>query len=703
MKKVIWSVIGCIITLKAHAQCTPPASKKIFVSITGTNPYTLTAHLNGFTPLSKNWGERVVGTPLFVPLSGGADSIYNTAYITHTKYLSLMINCSLGYYEHSCIIKLPPDPCDTPKISLSKTPICSSDTVILTSSISGSCNLYQWQDSITGNIAGETAPTLKITPPVSTAKTYRVKITCPYGTTYSSWLKVSPITTCDTPVAFISKAIACPGDTVLARATGFSPCATIQWEDSLSGAIPGATNDSLTIIASTTRHNYRLKSICPLGKTTYSDWVSYTPYSCDTPVTTISATAGCSGDTLVLSATGIATCTKLEWEDSLSASVISTDSSTYIVAPAIHNSYRLKTICASGSILYSDWMPFTPYTTCDDSVWAGDVNYDLTADYLDLLFLGVAYGSTGYARASSTISWVPQYAKNWPLFYPSAVNYKHADCDGNGIVNDDDTLAIYANYGSVHSSGIIVPEFDAIDGVPDLYFDISGLAPRAGDNITVPIKFGNAGIPVPVIYGLAIEVYINGIPTLTDPLILDYGSSWIGTPDQILRMTYSPGSNQIHGSYVRKDGNDTVGYGTVGLLKLQVPVTTPDKSVMRFNFLSAKVIDRSGNELHAYNIINKSIIISSPTAIIEKSDMPAPDYRVFPNPSSGSITIIRSNDPIGNCSVRMFDMLGRVVQAQDLHFKDHESILKADMPGGSYILQIKDTEGVIWHEHIVIK
>src|SRR6185295_12937804 len=66
-----------------------------------------------------------------------------------------------------------------------------------------------------------------------------------------------------------------------------------------------------------------------------------------------------------------------------------------------------------------------------DSVWPGDANYDGVANNLDLLPIGVAYGSTGTVRPGASNNWVGQAANDWGISLASGTDYKHIDCNGD--------------------------------------------------------------------------------------------------------------------------------------------------------------------------------------------------------------------------------------------------------------------------------
>ena len=694
----------------AQTTCSSLVYKTPFVSTTGTGPYTFTVFAG--TGLSYQWYSSPTGLAgSWIVIPGATSSSYLVTSSMLGSFYFVKVTCvSTGIARNSCVLTPSTGACASPLITVSKPLICPLDSVLLTSSITDDCNLYQWQDSLSGDIAGATAATFSIAPPITTTHTYRLKLTCTYGISYSAWVRVVPYVACDTPLVSISKITSCAGDSILLKATGTAPCATLQWEDSLTGAIAGAHLDSLRFIAPSFPVTYRLKATCPLGSISYSKWINFRPITCDSPVVSISAIGGCTGDSIVLKATGITPCAILQWEDSLSGTIVGAhDSMLHLVAGATRHAYRLITKCPLGKVYYSDWLGFTPYATCADSVWAGDVNWDLKVDYLDLLDLGVAYGATGYARISPSISWFAQYAKNWPRFYPSTVNYKHADCDGNGIVNDDDTMAIYTNYSLVHTVGVIIPKRPKITGLPDLYFDLSGLSPKAGDVIKVPIKLGTSANPVPLIYGIATQIYLDGIPSMLTPMDLDYTTTWIGIPKYKLKLVHSPSANQLDAVYVRKDNNNTAGYGTIGILTLQVPPSTPDKSMMRFHFLSAKVIDKDGNELNNYNMLDDSIMIQNPSAINERLSPMQKVYAVVPNPNNGmfyincttsaSVTSIKQTETI---SVKIYDMLGRLVYSQMLLLNKQVPI-QLNAAKGMYSIEIQNADGAVQREKLVLE
>lgn len=669
-----------------------------FVSVTDLGSHTY--QLSGGTLSSGTyaWQMAYSTTGPWTVVTTGSNTITVTA--TATNYYRLA-NFTSSLTHYSCVVRIAPLPCDTPTVSASKTTPCPTDTVTLYSGISGSCYLYQWQDSLSGDISGATQSAYVVTPPITATKKYRLKFTCSSGTTYSNWFTLHPVTECDTAEVTLSKTIACAGDSLSLTATAVSPCSALQWEDSLSGSIAGATSATLRLSAPSSKTAYRLKTTCALGKTAYSRWVAFTPYSCDTPLLSISATKGCAGDTITMLASGIAPCVALQWEDSLSGLIPgANDSLLMVTAGTARNAYRLQATCASGSIIYSGWMSFTPFTSCADSVWPGDINHDFTADYTDILHLGLAYGFTGPGRPGASADWRAQYAPNWPYFFPSTVNYKHADCNGDGAVDTGDIAPILLNYGKIHMAGETVPPYPPkVPGWPDLYFDLKSLHPAPGDIVTVPLLLGSSLTPMKHLYGIAAKLYVNTEP-LSTAADMDSRLNWLSAPVHTVAFTHTSGNNILDWTLVRNDHTNNSGYGTLGLLTFQVPSTLADGSLLALNFLSVKLVDSAGHELSEYNVIQDTVVVRS-AGLSEQYTQRR--YYIYPNPASEKLTITQSVGQRMTATAVISDASGRKCMQQKLQFTDGKAELPLHTAPGIYLLRLENEGELLHQERIIIR
>ena len=91
--------------------------------------------------------------------------------------------------------------------------------------------------------------------------------------------------------------------------------------------------------------------------------------------------------------------------------------------------------------LFSDSIHIVP----SDSVWPGDANKNGYCDGTDLLTLGLNYGSTGIARDLQDNDWYAHPATNWAPA-GDTLDLKFSDCNGDGTIDLNDTLAINLNF-----------------------------------------------------------------------------------------------------------------------------------------------------------------------------------------------------------------------------------------------------------------
>ncbi len=165
-----------------------------------------------------------------------------------------------------------------------------------------------------------------------------------------------------------------------------------------------------------------------------------------------------------------------------------------------------------------------------NDVWPGDANSDGVANLYDLLPIGLAYSETGPVRSNASLAWIPQPATDWTGSLNSGINYKHADTDGNGVVNISDTTAIGVNFGLNHPLRNPTP--------PSLAS--SNLIVSASQD-TVPVNTSvdltiSLDSPSDSIYGLAFRVSFSPIYIIAGSVSFDFSSSIFGTSGAMVHM-----------------------------------------------------------------------------------------------------------------------------------------------------------------------
>jgi hypothetical protein len=315
------------------------------------------------------------------------------------------------------------------------------------------------------------------------------------------------------------------------------------------------------------------------------------------------------------------------------------------------------------------WTSCTPDTS---NVWPGDANYDLTADNIDILYIGLAYGYAGPVRAGASINWVAQPGIDWLQQFATGYNIKHADCDGNGIVNTVDTNAVILNYGQVHPFKQSGPPAVTNFGTP-LYFDFPPGALTPGSTVDIPIMFGTASEPANQFYGVAFTV--NYDPSLIQPgsMEITFGNTWFGNGSNTIHINKDFYNNgMIDMAFVKIDHADEAGFGTFATLHFVLANNA--SGPMNLSFSKILVLDKYEIQ-QPVNVINGSVY----TGVDEVNSF---SYSIFPNPVSD---VLHISTAARFDQARLYGVDGKIVITQKGLVND---LNVADITNGVYVLEL---------------
>jgi len=225
--------------------------------------------------------------------------------------------------------------------------------------------------------------------------------------------------------------------------------------------------------------------------------------------------------------------------DSPNLSYTFTEQGIYNVQLSVSNGDCVTAFAIDLNVIGEEFCGTTPPCDGPDCVWPGESNGDGIVYVSDLLSIGMGYNLNGLARTAASTDWLGQPANNWTFLQLNGVNYKHADTNGDGFINDTDISVIDQNYGLVRPDTIIVisetgnntglrlsinqvgaPTYvtNPDTGVDEAVYDF---AIMLEDTTKVDFIAEN-------IYGLSFEV-IYETPVFVNPAI-DFNNSWLGLP-----------------------------------------------------------------------------------------------------------------------------------------------------------------------------
>jgi hypothetical protein len=329
----------------------------------------------------------------------------------------------------------------------------------------------------------------------------------------------------------------------------------------------------------------------------------------------------------------------------------------------------------------------------NDCIWPGDADANGLVDNNDLLPIGVGYDSTGNVRSSVSIVWQADGVADWAntfSTYTPAVNYKHADCNGDGVINADDTLAITQNFSLTHAkTGESPTPWRA--GIPGLKAVLSTDSLYAGDTLTVTFVLGDQATPATNVYGLAFTYNFDPLVVDSSLTTMTFGSSWLGSNDKI-SISKTLNSGQIKAAITRIDHTTRSGNGPIAAASFKI--TTDNISGKDFEYYAnlgfisdITAIDQHGNPITLNAGADTSAVGYTPNGIREVA---AEKVNLYPNPTHDRVTISVDNT-INDISITN-------VAGQEVYHKTAANTrsISADvsvLEQGLYFVQIKTNKG----------
>lgn len=314
------------------------------------------------------------------------------------------------------------------------------------------------------------------------------------------------------------------------------------------------------------------------------------------------------------------------------------------------------------------------------TVWPGDIDNNGVADVYDMLPIGLNFGETGIPRSSISTEWKAFDALNWNKIQSNGLDMKFSDCDGNGVVYFQDTLAIMRNYGLTHpkTSNLRV----AADA--DLFL-IFTQPPVPGEIIEAEIWTGKSSAPVNSLYGIAFNLEFNADAVEPNSASLSFRDNWLGTIGTQTIGVYKAFESigRIDGSLIRFDKTSKTGYGKIADLKMRLK---PSAQYLSIGFTANKAVNASGTPI-ILSPRSESVVMITTSAQNKANALQA---EVYPNPTSGEVYIKTALE--GKIDITITNTLGEVVYKKTCEENNLQLSLKP-LPGGAYFVKIDHESG----------
>lgn len=325
------------------------------------------------------------------------------------------------------------------------------------------------------------------------------------------------------------------------------------------------------------------------------------------------------------------------------------------------------------------------------NVWPGDANYDLSVNYLDLFYVGSAFGQTGTMRTVAGNTWAAAASSDWGTQSFYLMNSKHADCDGNGTVNAADTTAISLNYGLSHPfrSSLQVVTVENAAALKPLTVVPSLNTVTEGQNFRLDFQIGASGNTVDSIYAIGFTLDYPRYLFQPASTAMSFASSVAG--NNLLTIS-KPTTQTIDLAVTRRDQQNALSVsGNVFSLNLKAKQSLSADTTVQFNLSNIKALTRSGYVVQ-FAATPASVTFKKAVASGIQSQNANSDILLFPNPSHDKLTVSLGSTTIVQ-SYKVYSATGQeMISNQEAHVSKIDVNI-SDLSNGIYIMKLLTKDG----------
>ncbi len=344
-------------------------------------------------------------------------------------------------------------------------------------------------------------------------------------------------------------------------------------------------------------------------------------------------------------------------------------------------------------------------STCTGNcVYPGDANIDGVVNAWDYLYPATSYNLTGTPRANPSNLFLPSQANNWTTSFTANLNAKYLDCDGNGVINEQDMSVISTNIDNQRSCVTAQPA-----NAPNVQFYMTDFIGNRID--TADFSNFNAlqrnftlhcNIPNNDFYGIAFTLELDdniftgaSLPSLQKPR-LNYGDY-----KNVLK-TYKNQSGADYKWDIVMTPTDGINTGTNdNLMKLYFNINTSVHPYGTYpghiKFKNVRIIKNDGTILWQYGMQNQTIHLRQLSTATDQQSDKLKASSVYPNPVSDNLTIDLGE--AAAATLHLYDIAGREITRKQLS-ENQTNLDVSFLSSGVYLVELSNEFGKITHRFV---
>lgn len=389
----------------------------------------------------------------------------------------------------------------------------------------------------------------------------------------------------------------------------------------------------------------------------------------------------CEGSSTTFTATGVNTYT---WNEGTTNAVFQT-------IPVSNTTYSVMGEDLNACVVTAT-VSVTVDNTCAD-IWPGDANSDGIANNLDVLELGLHYTQTGSPRASTSNNWQSYFANNWTGIISNGKNLNHSDCNGDGIINDDDTLAIYSNYGLIHTFKI------AQTTTVNAQLSIVPDQATVGKGVwgTASVYLGDASHIINNVNGIAFTIDFNSYQIESNGIWIEYQNSFMDASQNLHFQKVDFINGKLFTATTHTINNNVSGFGKIATLHYQISSSLFSDQLMTLSLSQVYQSNASG-VISPLTSSAGTLMAMGYTAGINENNFSG-NVMISPNPTNGILNIGFSSIP-QNTKIELYNSIGALVLTEVMSNKNN-TININDLCSGMYFMKMLEGNRVVVVKKVV--
>jgi Secretion system C-terminal sorting domain len=332
------------------------------------------------------------------------------------------------------------------------------------------------------------------------------------------------------------------------------------------------------------------------------------------------------------------------------------------------------------------------------TVYPGDANNSKLCNHVDLLHIGLNYGNVGPIRnVFPNISWTAQTGPAWGG--PVLLDQGYSDCDGNGMIERNDALAIEANFLDSVPGAVTSPDTNSIGSVSGPHLSINIVQ----DTVTIPVSgqvaiqlnvnLGSPNTPIDSLYGYAYT--LNFDPVIVDQLTFAFApNSFVIDSAGLTFFRIDTTLGKLFVSATNVDQMNRSGSGTIATIGIvmddDIRISAIGSLILRPSFFLGYTSSAALVPVYPEG--------DTLTVITGRATPADEGLEIYPNPASEQV-VVRSAEAM--TAIRLRDMQGRTVIEQISPAPNYEIISIDQLPAGSYLLEIYARERILRRKLII--